>query len=288
MQKTAYKLIAEAFREIYEVSSTGDIIKNLPGGNEVMQTLHSQMGAPHDIKYNPEPKISWADIKGTYRGSWILIQGDKGSAAIRWDGTNYTSVASAGAGVETFKNSRSNFTVDFLKGKIGGLRKFWVAKGVKDTGDVKRDRASRQADPAKQGYTQSSLGEKFKPLVVKTIQAAQADIRGMAMTMLKNGNNQGAIKKIQKLESYEEQLHNLQSKNGRDDLNMNTRVSDAAMLAAHHFYPEQTGEVTRSRYGRGLNIENQQGVQQLFNDINAGQMDKLSVLLQFFKRSFTA
>jgi len=291
MHKTAYKLIAEGFREIYEASTSGDIVNSLPGGPEIMQALHTTQKAPHNLNYTPVPKISWAEIKGAYSSSWILIQADKGTGAIKFQGDTYSAMASTGQGVEQFSNTRSGFVVDWLKGKIGGLRKFYVARGQADVTKVQRDRKSRQPNPEaeKFQYSERTSLQKFRPLIAKTIEHAVADIRGMAQTMLKNGNYDGAQKKIQKLQKYDEILFKLQNKNADLDNDFTTKMNDAIVLTAHHFYPEQTGEVSRGGYGsRGLRVENQQGTTQLFNDINSGDTAKLSTLLAFFKRGFTA
>ena len=291
MHKTAYKLIAEGFREIYEASTSGDIVNSLTGGPEIMKTLHTAQKAPADLKYQPVAKISWKDIKDAYNNSWVLIQADKGTGAIKFANGHYYGMLSVGGPTQNFDNSRSEFVVNWFKQHLGGLRKFYVAIGQGDVRDKQRDRAQRKQDVGGAMWTQKSLAKKFQPLVVKTMTHAVADIKGMAGTMLKNGNYDGAIKKIQKLQSYEDMLYKLETKDP-DQPDFSGKINDAVILTAHHFYPEQAGEVTRGyggyRNSGRLQIQNQDAVTQLFNDINAGQQDKLGTLLAFFKRGFTA
>jgi hypothetical protein len=292
MHRTAYKIIAENFRELYESSTSGDIVNSLTGGPEIMKALHTTHKAPADLKYQPVAKIGWKDIKDAYKNSWILIQADKGTGAIKFANGHYYAMLSVGGAVQNFDNSRSNFIIDWLKQHLGGLRKFYVAMAQPDVSNKQRSRAERKQDAGGAMWTQKGLAQKFRPLVVKTMTHAVADIKGMAGTMLKNGNYDGAIKKIQKLQSYEDILYKLETKDS-DSPDFSGKINDAVILTAHHFYPDIAGDVSRGyggyRSGGGrLQIQNQEAVTQLFNDINAGQQDKLGTLLAFFKRGFTA
>ena len=63
-------------------------------------------------------------------------------------------------------------------------------------------------------------------------------------------------------------------------------VNVAINMAASHYYPDETGEISRSRYGGGdYSAERHEGPQKLLADISAGDTKKLGTILSFFKRS---
>lgn len=269
-----------------EASSTMGMVAKNPGGQQVVQFLHTKYGLAHDQSYSPIPKIAWSDLKGRYR-SWVLIRGSKGTAAIRAAGDNYEAVASNGGEVQVTSSSRGGTVLDFIKSNIGSLKEFYVGK---DSGDVRKKQKSRtdaqQGTSAAAGVvTQDTLIKKFHPLWTRAITASIADIKGMVGTMVKNDAFDKAERKIQTLKKLESALYSIE--NGDNDVpsNITSSVSVAIMMAASHYYPDQTGEIQKSRYGGGYNAENSEGPKQLLADISAGDTKKLGTILSFFKRS---
>ena len=57
---------------VNEASTTMSLIANNPGGKEVVQKLHKDMQLAHDIGYRPVEKISWSELKDSYRGAWVM------------------------------------------------------------------------------------------------------------------------------------------------------------------------------------------------------------------------
>lgn len=271
-----------------EASTTMSMVTSNPGGQQVVQFLHTKYGLAHDQAYSPIPKIAWSDLKGSYSKKWVLIKGSKGTGAIRATNDNYEAVASNGGEVKVASSGRGGTVLDFLKADIGSLKEFYVGK---DSGDVKKKQKSRAS--AQQGtavaagaVTQDTLIKKFRPLWARAITASIADIKGIVGTMVKNDAFDKAEKKIQSLKNLEQALYSIE--NDAEDVpkNITSSVSVAIMMAAAHYYPEQTGEITKQRYGSsGYNTENQEGPRQLLADISAGDTKKLGTILSFFKRS---
>jgi hypothetical protein len=83
MKPESLKLFAQMCESVLDEASTSlSLIQNNPGGTEVIKKLHKDMKLAHDQNYKSVPKISWSDLKGNWRGAWVIIQGDKGTGAI--------------------------------------------------------------------------------------------------------------------------------------------------------------------------------------------------------------
>jgi hypothetical protein len=271
-----------------EASSSMGMVASLPGGQQVTQFLHTKYGLAHDQSYKPVPKISWSDLKGRYERKWVLIKGSKGTGAIRVKNDNYEAVASAGGEVQVSSSGRGGTVLDFLKANIGSLKEFYVGEDTGEVGKKQKSRRDAQQSTAAAGgaVTQDTLIKKFRPLWARAITASIADIKGMVGTMVKNDAFEKAEKKIVSLKKLEQARYSIE--NGDDDIpsNITTAVSVAIMMAASHYYPEKTGEITKQRYGSsGYSSENQEGPRQLLADISAGDTKKLGTILSFFKRS---
>jgi hypothetical protein len=189
MRPETLKLFAQ-FCESFlpEASSSMALIQDHPGGKDVVQKLHKDLKLAHDQNYKPIPKIAWSDLKDSYRGAWVIIQGDKGTGAIKASGGNtgsYEAVASTGGETRVVKDSRGGNILDFLKGEIGGLRKFYVGSNTTAVSDKQRKRAELQKG-TDTTINQDALIKKFKPLWAKAINAAIADIKGHVANQIKN------------------------------------------------------------------------------------------------------
>ena len=242
----------------------------------------------HDIGYSPVAKIAWSELKDSYRGAWVIIQGDKGTGAIKASGGNtgdYHAVASAGGEIRSMNDSRGGNVIDFLKGEIGGLRKFYVGKNTTAVSDKQKKRASNKAPSGAAVVNNETLVKKFKPLWAKAITAAIADIKGHVANMIKNDAFEKARKKLNHIETLQNGLEQLEAGTLSDTPDFVGRaVQTAVMMAAAHYYPEQTGDITRS-YGSNFSSARNEGPQQLLKDISEGDTAKLGTILTFFKRA---
>jgi hypothetical protein len=287
MNPQTLKLFAQ-FCESYlpEASSSMAVIQQHKGGAEVIKKLHKDQKLGHDITYQPVAKISWSELKDSYRGAWVIIQGDKGTGAIKASGGNtgdYFAVASSGGETRSMNDGRGGNVLDFLKGEIGGLRKFYVGKNTTAVVDKQKKRAADQVS-ADKTINQDILVRKFKPLWVKAITAAIADIKGHVSNQIKNDAFEKAKRKLDQIEQLQQGLEAIESGNKEIPQFIGTAVNTAILMAASHHYPEQTGNITKS-YSRNYTSENSEGPAQLLKDIAEGDTAKLGTILSFFKRS---
>jgi hypothetical protein len=271
-----------------EASSSLDMVKTAPGGPEVIKQLHQKSGLAHDQSYKAVDKIAWSELKDSYRGAWVIILGTNGVGAIRASGGNtgsYEAFTSTGTGVETINDSRGGNVLNFLKGNIGNLKKFYVGANTTAVKDKQQARTKRQQGLAGPQLTRDTLVTKFKPLWVKSMNSALADIKGMVGTMVKNDAYKKAKTKIEALERLENAIDAVESGNAEVPSFINSAVGSAIMMAASHHYPDTTGDITRSRYGGSYETQHQEGPKQLLADIAAGDTAKLGTILGFFKRN---
>lgn len=271
---------------INEASSTMDMVKSKIGGREVVKHLHANMGLGHEQKYNPIDKISWSQLKDSYRGSWVIIHGDKGTGAIKYTGNTYQAVSSDGGEVRSFENDRGGNIIDFLKGNIGQLRKFFVGKETGAVSDIKRKRKEQQKDAESTQINQDVLVKKFKPLWQKAITAAVADIKGHIVNMIKNDAYEKAKKKMNQIEVLQNALDAMET-GSLDEAPgfVKSAVYNAILMAASYYYPDQTGDISYSRYSSGAQSQYMEGPQRLLKDIADGDTAKIGTILAFFKRA---
>jgi hypothetical protein len=270
-----------------EASTSISLISGQPGGKEVIQKLHQDMKLAHDQDYRQVEKISWSDLKDSYRGAWVIIQGTKGTGAIKARGGNtgsYEAVASAGGEVKSATDSRGGNIIDFLKGEIGKLQKFYVGKNTTAVQDKQKKRADAQRGADTTEINNEVLVKKFKPLWAKAIQTAMADIKGHVTNMIKNDAFEKAKKKLERIEKLQNGLEALENGTGDSPDFISAAVNTAVLMAASHYYPETTGNITRS-YGSGYSSQFPEGPRQLLKDISGGDTKKIGAILTFFKRA---
>jgi hypothetical protein len=287
MQPKTLKLFAE-FCETFlpEASSSMAVIQQHPGGKDVIQKLHKDQKLAHDISYSPVAKISWSELKDSYRGAWVIIQGDNGTGAIKASGGNtgdYFAVASTGGETRSMNDSRGGNVIDFLKGEIGGLRKFYVGKNTTAVSDKQQKRISAKVG-TDTTISKEKLIKKFKPLWAKAITAAIADIKGHVANQIKNDAFEKAKRKLDHIEQLQNGLEAIEAGSGDVPQFIESAVNTAILMSAAHYYPEQTGDITKS-YGRGYSSANSEGPQLLLKDISEGDTAKLGTILSFFKRT---
>jgi hypothetical protein len=284
MKIQSYQLFAQLCENMFNEDSTGlDLVRGQTGGEAVIKKLHQAGGLSHDQEYHPVDKITWSQIKDNR--SWVIIQGAKGVGAIKTSGGNYYAEASNGGEVQSQNGSRSDAVTTFLKSVIGSFKKYYVGRESGAVANLKRKR-SQNKEVTSNTVDQNSLMKKFRPLWIRGVEAAIADVKGMVGIMIKNDAFSKAESKIALLKRLEGTLENIAS--GEDSPNLiQQSVQAAIVMSAGHYYPEKTGEITKQRYS-GYSSENQEGVSKLLNDIAQGDTAKLGTILAFFKRSLIA
>lgn len=284
MRPEGYQLFAKLLESYVDEASTSlSLITGTPGGEAVIKKLHKDMKLAHDQDYRQVDKISWSDLKEPYRGAWVIIQGAKGTGAIRAKSGNYEALASSGGEVRSVSDGRGGNILDFLKGEIGKLQKFYVGRNTAAVDDKQKKRADAQAGTS-QEVTQETLMRKFKPLWARAVTAAIADIKGHIANQIKNDAFSKAEKKLSQVKSLQNALEALEA--GSEDIpgSIKSAVNIAVLMAASHHYPEQTGTISRG-YSSSYNAQRSEGAQQLLKDIAGGDQKKLGTVLGFFKRA---
>lgn len=280
---TEFAFLCESI--ITETSTAMDLVKGMPGGSNVVKKLHT-VGLEHDQEYKSLGKISWNELKDSSYGKWVVIKGETGVGAIRAINGSYTAYASTGQDTDSFTNDRGGNILDFLTGKIGKLRVFYAGTATDTVRNKQRTRSNLKSSAAENNeMTKDGLLTKFKPLWAKAVAAARADIKGMVVTMIKNDAFDKASKKLEQLGRLEKVADQLET-GSRDAVpeSIATAVNLGILMAAHHHYPDDTGDI-RQNYGRSYSSSNDKGPRQLLQDISQGDTQKLGTILAFFKRS---
>jgi hypothetical protein len=263
-----------------------NVLAATPGGPEVVKHLHQSMKLAHDLGYKPIDKISWSELKGNYAGSWVLIQGANGTGAIKAINDRYEAVASSGGEIRSIKDGKGGNILDFLKGEIGKLQKFYTARGSRDVDDKQKKRADLKKGSSVAGaeVSRDTLVKKFKPLWVRAMNSAIADIKGHVANMIKNDAFAKAMKKLKYIESLQANLEELEGGGTDTPEFIRNAVQIAIYMSASHHYPEQTGNITRG-YGNNYSSQSEEGPRMLLKDISSGDTAKLGTVLGFFKRA---
>ncbi len=285
MRPEGYKLFAQLLEGyVNEASTSLSLITDNPGGQEVILKLHKDMNLAHDQDYRQVDKISWSDLKEPYRGSWVIIKGTTGTGAIKARGDRYEALASTGGEVESLKDGRGGNILDFLKGKIGKLQKYYVGRNTSAVDDKRKKRADAQQGASGPEVTVDSLTKKFKPLWVNAINAAISDIKGHIANQIKNDAFDKAERKLSQVRNLQNAIESLESGSTDTPSPVSMAINTAVLMAASHHYPEQTGNITKA-YSRGFQAERSEGPAQLLKDIAGGDQKKLGTVLGFFKRT---
>ena len=162
-----------------------------------------------------------------------------------------------------------------------------MGKDSGKTGELQRKRRDNTAVSGSQLVSQETLVKKFKPLWLRSMRAAEADVKGMITTMIKNDAYEKAEKKLGIVKSLQRAAEAIEM--GELDSApewLQRSVNNAILMAASHHYPELTGEIQRGRYGSGgLQATNSDGPRKLLQDISDGDTAKLGTILGFFKRN---
>jgi hypothetical protein len=288
MKIQSYQLFAQLCEGLLNEASTGlDLVRTQPGGQEVIKSLHQNNSLSHEQEYKPIDKITWSQIKDSK--FWVIIQGSKGVGAIKTSNGNYHAVASDGGEVKSQSGSRSDAITAFLKSVIGSFKKYHVGR---DSGAARSLQSKRAQNKEVTSNTvdQNSLMKKFRPLWIRGVEAAIADIKGMVGIMIKNDAFSKAEAKIILLKKLESTLQDISTGSDSPGLIQNS-VRAAIVMSAGHYYPELTGEIHRGRGYGGSNSyssQNEEGAKKLLNDIAQGDTAKLGTILAFFKRSLIA
>lgn len=299
MKPNTYKQFANLCESIIkEVTTLRTILPNDPAANKLITTLHRRFQLAHDQQYQPTDNISWSAINDTSRGAWVIIKFANGVGAIKaLPSKNGYQVV--GVPNESLEFSNDEFTkggdaINFFKELgLGKVQQLFVGT---DTGERERKSSGRASTKSQleklKTIDANAIVMKFKPLWAKAIQAAMADIKGMAVTMIQNDALRKAQTKIERLSELQSVLDAIESgemETTQDRYTRNNKieylkklVGNSILLTSAHYYPEETGDITRSYGGYASSLYG--GNRRVLADIAAGDQKKLGTVLAFFKR----
>lgn len=262
---------------------------------QLIKTLHTRYGMSHNQEFVPAHRVLFGELKEFPQGAWSLIAGSNGCAATKWDGNTHQVVVSSDGGIETWENQRGGNIEAFIKQRIGKMLKFYLAADNRYAKKKRSDRAKAAAANSKgpDVVTLDSLVMRLKPLWMRYISIAEADIGGMIKTMISAGAYTRASNKLQYLSKIDKVLKKMEAGDfqGRSNSYSHDSVVDfvgnalkgALAMTAHQFYPDLTGEITRNNAGEYS--VGSHGVQQILTDISNGDLSKIAVTMRHFKRT---
>ena len=272
-----------------EVSSTIDALtkyRDRPTEVALAQYMHKNMKLPHNGVEYTHGKFDVSSIKGnrwSSRGvsnNWLIYIGEKGSACVTHDASNgsYNVVTASTDPEEPVSIHKGRFTTitdfnRFIKQYIGKINTY-----LKGTGPE----VEKKVTPVDNSNFTDVVLKKFKPVLAKSIEKAVADIRGMVINQIKNDAFESAERKIKKLTLLINVLEDIQ---GHTEFLSNT-VRNSVLLTASYYYPDLTGNITTSSYGRDVRYssENNKGPLKVMDDILKGDTQKLMHTLSMFRR----
>lgn len=306
---TIYNNFSKLCAVLLESSTANALIKNSPGSQQVIRAMHANFKLGHNVNWQPG-NLKFGEIKdmaGQSKHAYVLLVGERGSAGIVYVNrymqrkpSSYAVIASDGGEAEELKSGASKDISALIKQVIGRVQATYVTyQSVEKAAAtvLRKNRADNKTQPT--GYVDPNvtleanaklLLNKFRPLWLKAIQAATADMKGVVVTMIKNDAFDAANKKLNKLKKLEKLVHDINHGGDTEDLetSMGKFLTYSLYMTASHFYPDLTGEVSGSPnagyYSRDLSVQSTDGVKKIIADIAAGDNTKLSAILAFFKR----
>lgn len=303
-KKNESKEVAKLLEGIlYEYSTAMNLISS-PSGTKVLKHLLQQRMISHDQPFTQIDKVSLADLKATKEGNaYVLFQGDMGAAVMLYKASHrkyYVYFASVNdPEINNVSFDKGTEAMNAVRTNIGKIKKIYVGKTSELAGSsdivnkqsVRSKRLRGKDSIGVSGITRINSAErlymKFRPLFNRAIASAIADIRGIATNMIKNGAYQKAKQKIDKMHKLENIQNDLEFASPEEqDTTLSAVISDSLKMAAHYYYPEETGKLT-TRY-RSLDMEDRKGLDHLISDIASGDTKKLAAVIAFFKRNLIA
>jgi len=289
-----------------EDSSISSAVRNSPYADVLIKNVHKALAIPANTTWKPEDKVSWTDVK-RMSPNFVLLAGSRGTAAIRWGGSQWEGMVASGSGVRTFRSGSIGEVVGDMKEGLGIVMGYWTAVGVGErerygrgassnsTGPVEKLRRDREdarkfvnptvLDPkAPHSQNMDAILVKLRPVFAKYIQHAIADVKGAIGMALKNdayNKVKNKVEILERLKAVQEEL--LDNKNALPE-HIKTKLRPALYLTASYFYPEETGNFTLGTSYRSTTLDNLEGARKVVRDIANGDSKKLITLMNYLKQ----
>ena len=285
-QETIQLLTMLSESMLAEASDLITTFGGIPGARALLEYLHKHNMLSHDQTLSEIDKVAWSNLKqgGRY---WVLFKGTSGVAVMFSRKGSYTAyVGQADGEVITHSSESGGRILDWVKDHVGKIGKIYGGESSKNA-DKRRERAAARGREGDYEYTVNKLLDRTRPLWIKAVELALADVKGMMGTMIKNNSFDHAGKRMSHAKTLHSMLQDLQDGNmDRAYRVIRPYMERAVTMAAHHFYPEQTGDLRYERYGdpKGLLANSADGVRMLMKDIGGGDTAKLGTVIAFFKK----
>jgi len=289
-----------------EASTTISAIAKIPGGKELGQYLHKKYAIPHDFKLTTTSDIKLGRTNKGDRwdgGRWYIIAGEKGAAGLKYSNRtrNYHAVVqkpndpkfysypTGTVGTVEFidvENTSGKNVLNIIKSAIGKPIEIYAGDAY-ESEKVQQKQKRRKASRAAIEKTQLTyynpeeyLLQKFKPTFLRALKNADAELRGMIQTQIKNGAYNAAEKKLKQLRILDKKIEDFELGLHQEDRPFLTAIRHAISLTAQHYYPELSGGIQATGDYVKVDID---GLHKLVDDIKTGDTKKLSTVLQYFK-----
>lgn len=315
-------MMSEMFRSVLDEDSEAMVaVRGSPYADQLIQRIHNKMNLSHKLKFQEKEKIQWKEIKEV-EPNFVLIAGTTGTAAVNWDGVRYTAIIANAEGVTRGSNPSINTLMNDIKEGIGKPKKFWEPVPVKvpqeyDTYEkrfgkdvalpttIRRQRtAAKKLDPTKssnltpgggltrEGDNLTKLFAKLKPLLLKYLTTALADVKGAAGIAMKNDSYNTAKKKLDLAAKLSDMIEHLSdpdmddgyARGSKDEL-LKNKIQHAVVMTASYYYPDETGDIVKG-YNGALRPSKNVGTDHVINDIAKGDSKKLATVMAYLKQSF--
>ena len=277
---------------LLEYSSTIALMKNpqgewAPGAKAMGRWVTDQQNIGHDVKWDSAGLYDAILLRKVTPTGAILLQGSDGLAWITKSGngvkltlaTDQSNEVSADKG----KWSGDESTMAFVRRKIGDIQQAWITQNLrkKDVTSLRKKRASAAVAAKPQ-----QILMRLKPLWLKMLTQALADLQGYTQQLIKHNSFEHAKNKL----DHTERLHTLVDMLKRGESNavlheLQQPLLAAVNLAAAHHYPHLSNTWLNPLYVALYDIgSNKQAVNQLLTDLSAGQYQLLGSVMGYFKQ----
>jgi hypothetical protein len=285
---------------VTEYSSAIALAKDRPSLPYVVKAALKKFKVPYDLEWLPvNPKSLTREIP--YRQLFlILVIGAEGSAIVAAAPRTKTlynfqviignevtgEIGAAPTSAQTVKK-----LLDQIKATIG-FKSLYFAEYPSQTAAERKIELNRYLEKEKfnnQGldsYSVQFFYKKFKPLLIKTITKAEADIKGFINTLIASGNYEEARAKLNYLERLQKQKEELLNQAESGQMFILRVLRNSLMLTAKYLYPndvdDDLGLIPGSFF---VNPKVGKAFEMIVKKIEAGDMKTLGIVLGFFKRT---
>jgi hypothetical protein len=283
---------------LLESSTVLTQFKDLPGAAPMILSMHRTGKLPYDQKLLTIPKLDVKRLRDKIRNGHnvsfvIFVRGTQDLGIITMGIYNSSAYIYQDKLIKKESKSVAEL-VTWLKEHIGKIVDYNVAQApslavhhIKS----KRERLKPRPQTTDPTTIARTFINKLKPLVVRNLERAVADIKGYVNTLIKGSNYDRAASKIEILKRLEKKLEEIEATGNYEDPYIMSKMLNAIHAAALYHYPEhgaggfrdQPTTITRIDSIRYTSLEDTTGVKQLMTDITQGDIKKVGTVLAFFR-----